>query len=478
MYNVCIADDEILIQKSISARLRSSGIPVRVCGCADNAKSAISLYWDSKPDIFFVDINMPGMDGLSLIRRIREEDPACMTIFIIITGYDDFLHLREAIQSGVMDYLKKPISTEEFNTALAKAEKIIQQEQKKSHENQDGIVFYDEYLSDPPQTINSGTFIAIYSPNAETLIRTDDIIYAFSNFSEGNFRLSFKGIDTLRLYHIPDLKVSERTIHKSVNELLANKGFFLVYTYPESQKIDVLADKIEQTMNKRFFNSGITECFQESVVSQVDTGILNYALEHGQIDTCRAALKVYFDEMSRKETFCQELSPFYRNIVLFLINKYAAHQMPIPDSIKMELSLFAICRYPTLDSLRARLNGMVLSLAQKIGIESRSGELIHNVCEFLKQNYAEELTLNDLARHFYVSPPYLSRRFRKKTGITFVEYLEDIRMDKAKEYLTNSEVQIADVSEQVGYLDPAYFAKVFKRKYRMSPSEYRFQNKS
>jgi two-component system response regulator YesN len=83
-----------------------------------------------------------------------------------------------------------------------------------------------------------------------------------------------------------------------------------------------------------------------------------------------------------------------------------------------------------------------------------------------------------MADQFFVSPPYLSRRFKEKTGITFGEYLEDIRMDKAQEYLINSEAPIADISERVGYQDPAYFAKVFKQKYHISPREYRHKNKS
>jgi AraC-like DNA-binding protein len=253
---------------------------------------------------------------------------------------------------------------------------------------------------------------------------------------------------------------------------------FFVYTRPESERLDALAERSEQTMNKRFLSSGAAECIPKSLVSTTDTGILDYALERGQADACRQALKACLNELAGKDSFYQELSPFYRQVVLLLINKYMAHQMPIPDSLKQEFSLFALCRYPNLESLGAHLNGMVLSLAQKIGGQTRSGELVQEVCEYLKIKYSEEIALNDVAAHFYVSPPYLSRRFREKTGLTFVEYLEDIRMDRAREYLLNSSAQIADISEQVGYLDPAYFAKIFKKKYNLSPSEYRMKNKS
>jgi two-component system response regulator YesN len=151
--------------------------------------------------------------------------------------------------------------------------------------------------------------------------------------------------------------------------------------------------------------------------------------------------------------------------------------MPIPDPLKLEFSLFALCRYPELESLHTYLRGMTLSLAQKIGEQGKGGERIHEICEFLKQHYGKNISLNDLAEQFYVSAPYLSRRFKEKTGLTLMEYLEDIRMDKAQEYLVNSEAQIADISEQVGYFEPAYFAKVFKKKYSLSPSEYRQKNK-
>jgi two-component system response regulator YesN len=478
MYTVCIADDEVLIQKSITARLNISGTPVRVSGCADNAKGAISLYWDSKPDIFFVDINMPGMDGLSLIQRIREEDPACQTKFIIITGYDDFAHMREAIQSGVIDYLKKPISAEEFNKSVAQAARLVHQERNKIQRKQEGLILYDEFLSEPPQIIKDGTFIAAYSPDAETFINEEQKILDIWEDYSACSRIIFQGVDNLRLYYVPGQAILRRTILNQTNSLIQNKNMFFVYTYPQSEQLDIVIGRMEQSVNKRFIGYGIIECSPERISSALDTGILDYALEHGQVDTCRTALKTYFEEISKRELFYLELSPVYRQLVLLLINKYMAHKMPIPDPLKLEFSLFALCRYTSFKSLYTHLMGMTLSLAQKIEEKGKCGELIHKICEFLKQNYGKDICLNDLAGKFYVSSPYLSRRFREKTGLTLIEYLEDIRMDKAQEYLINSEAQIADISEQVGYMDPAYFAQVFKKKYNLSPSEYRQRNKT
>jgi two-component system response regulator YesN len=479
MYDVCIADDETLIQKSIAARLRASGIPVRVSGCADNAASAISLYWASKPDIFFVDINMPGLDGLSMVRQIREEDPDCATRFIIITGYDDFAHLQEAIRCGVTDYLKKPISSEEFNRVLAAVAGSIKLKERNSLMRPPGLVFYDEYLSEPPQILEGGTLIAAYSPNASLFDGA-----AFQPFTKlwnekpGQccLSLAFQDVGNVRLYYIPDLSLSKRQICSGMSALIGVEGMFFVYVYPESEGLDFLTERLEQSLDGHFIKAGVEECIPQKIIPSVDMGLLDYALEHGQGDSSRMALRTYFSE-ALKGDLSSGLSPLYRQIILFLINKYAAHQMLIPDSLKLELSLFALCRYRTVESLLTRLCGMTVSMARKISLQGGGGgELVHDICEFLGEKYHENINLNYVADLFFVTPPYLSRRFKEKTGITFGEYLEDIRMDKAQEYLINTEAPIADISERVGYQDPAYFAKVFKQKYHISPSEYRHKH--
>jgi two-component system response regulator YesN len=167
-----------------------------------------------------------------------------------------------------------------------------------------------------------------------------------------------------------------------------------------------------------------------------------------------------------------KLSLLYRAIMLLFINTAVSRHIPIPEQLKNELSLFALCRYPTLDALQTRLCGMAAGLATPPE-ERLQRDLIQRVREYLGEHYTRDVTLNEVAGRFYVSAPYLSRRFREKTRLTFVQYLEDIRTERARDLLGASRASIADIGEQVGYMDSAYFAKVFRKKYPLSPSDYR-----
>ena len=108
MYKICIADDEAYIVKSIEQRILQSGFVVEIAGCAANGAEALELYQEQKPDIFYVDVNMPGMSGLEFIEQVRLLDEESVTKFIVISGYDDFTYMKNAIQLGVVNYIMKP----------------------------------------------------------------------------------------------------------------------------------------------------------------------------------------------------------------------------------------------------------------------------------------------------------------------------------------------------------------------------------
>ncbi len=114
MYTLCIAEDEFYVQKSIESRIKSLEYDFTLLGCAFTGEEAKELYDLYRPDVFFVDINLPKVDGLDFIEMVRQEYPDNQTLFVIISGYSDYKNMRRAIKAEVFDYLEKPIAMDEF----------------------------------------------------------------------------------------------------------------------------------------------------------------------------------------------------------------------------------------------------------------------------------------------------------------------------------------------------------------------------
>lgn len=106
--------------------------------------------------------------------------------------------------------------------------------------------------------------------------------------------------------------------------------------------------------------------------------------------------------------------------------------------------------------------------------EDRPYDLIEKVCDFLNEHYMQsDLSLSSVAEKFYVNPSYLSRAFHKKMGIGLVEYLNNIRLDHACDYLLEGNWKIYEVAEKVGIPNPDYFTKCFRKKMGISVKNFR-----
>ncbi|MBE7035398.1 MAG: AraC family transcriptional regulator [Ruminococcaceae bacterium] len=105
--------------------------------------------------------------------------------------------------------------------------------------------------------------------------------------------------------------------------------------------------------------------------------------------------------------------------------------------------------------------------------DTKHANIIHRCIQHIGANYAERLTLEDTAGMVYMSPAYLSRVFKSETGVTFNQYLNRIRITKAKALLHNRGLKLTDISQAVGYEDQSYFTRVFKKMTGISPNQYR-----
>ncbi|WAM33176.1 PocR ligand-binding domain-containing protein [Caldicellulosiruptor morganii] len=109
--------------------------------------------------------------------------------------------------------------------------------------------------------------------------------------------------------------------------------------------------------------------------------------------------------------------------------------------------------------------------SEMIRISSLSS--IEKIIEYIKNHYMEDITLEDLAKMVYLSPTYLSYLFKKQLGITFKEYLINIRLKKSKELIETTDLSIGEISKMVGIEDQNYFSRLFKRKFGVSPLNYK-----
>lgn len=109
--------------------------------------------------------------------------------------------------------------------------------------------------------------------------------------------------------------------------------------------------------------------------------------------------------------------------------------------------------------------------------EEGVGDLINKSLEYIKQNFYQDLSLGCVAEHMHMHPNYFGNLFKKRTGVSFLTYLTNVRIEKAKQLLDNPELKIYEICQIVGYYSPKHFSKVFKKNVNMTPNEYRSQKK-
>lgn len=127
-----------------------------------------------------------------------------------------------------------------------------------------------------------------------------------------------------------------------------------------------------------------------------------------------------------------------------------------------------------LDRLETQLREILTDWSRvRTAVSQQAQSAIPAIVRYIEQHYNKELTLQDIASHFYLSREYISRKFKQETGENLIDFLCRIRIDKAKLLLANPHFKIAQVAEMVGYADEKYFSKVFKKLTGQSPNQFR-----
>jgi len=526
MYRVLIVDDEQIVLDSMKYIINNyfKEIDLRT---VNSGRKAIVMAGEFKPDIVFMDIKMPGINGIEAIKEIKSINKD--TIFLIITAHDEFDFAREAVELGVINYLLKPVSKEKVirtisdNINKIKQDRIRKQRVLELREKYEyilpileygfiySIIFFnennEEELSTYKEVLRIGGqagFIMVveYNEQKENIFTNRvDLSFQSQSFQE-HFRAVIKGICRCivgpvmlnrMIVFIPvdkdycQEKAKERAIEiaRSLHTKLAkrvNKSLSIgignsysnlqeiYHSYEEAVTALKYGDK--QAILHAYDlprhidqNSQYSSDLKQKLLDNLSSG-----RKFETLDLFNYIFKSYSKEIDHFDEFKYAIL----EIMVMIQNQFISYYMysnEKSDRYKYIKELMGFSNKEQIQNWCIERMDYITTFISKLR-EDQISKLVKNAQAYIENNYKTEVTLDDVAREINISPNYFSKLFKEETGENFIKYLTSIRMKKAKKLLKENKLSVKEISNLIGYNDPNYFSRLFKKMVGVTPTEY------
>lgn len=433
MLKFLIADDEKYVRDSLRDVIESAFNEKNEqfeISEARNGREAIEIAERLRPDIIIIDIKMPGIDGLKAVREIRGFLP--YAYFIILTAYDYFDFAVEAVRNNVRDYILKPFDRVELCDKIIEAVEEIQHEKEKRKreiENQEKI-----YNLIP--------------------VMENELSYSIIN--------DMLEVIDVKMY-MEYLNMDFTNAFCMVIELNKKTNDNDTAGFSEELKIQI-GEHIQVFLNQRYKAIGSYR-FTKNLIYFIEMPLSNPEVEdETKANIINLALDV---RMEVKKFFAISIKIGLGRCYDGIDQMYESYQEAY-RALKYPMENTNIVHYEDIEHF------MEYNLDDKL--KNNYGEkfaLFKAVKQYLTDNLKEDINLKDTASKFNLSPYYFSRTFKKVFGYNFSDYLNLIRIDEAKKLLKDNSLSVKEICYLVGYSDPNYFSKVFKKYEGVTPTEYR-----
>lgn len=513
-YKVLICDDELLERQVVTLIIKNSDLPLEIVGEAKNGFEAVKQSKKLKPDILFMDIKMPGKDGITAATEIKKFHPEGQTIFI--TAYDEFEYAKKALKIGATEFLLKPVRPDEIIALLEKTVDFLNREKEKKHKEEKLL----NSIRKARDILKSGIIASMLMGNIED----ESVLKSQAKL------LGIKELPTSIIVILPDVKscsvnaeLDRYEVYKYIGNMFSKDENVFILLMSEEIILGVtpscgpslpIAENIRKKIKENLDitvtvgigegNKNVRVLFEESLLAArlgkffigpdkvVTNDILSEFLgdiSEQKIDkenTLIKYIKMGDYERSSKlmEEILEEIFNLGKGSLLFCQVRIselmvmvcrAARQAGLiePENVHLHSShLKKLGHCKTYASLKLCCKCFLEDVFSKRNKLSNE-ELIRQTIQYIEDNYNKDLKLWKLAKRIYISPDYFSRLFKKVAGCTYAEYITKVRIENAKILLTNPVIPIAEVAKKTGYSDPNYFSRVFKRNVGIPPSEYK-----
>lgn len=528
MYRILVVDDEYIERQGLKKILNSHFDGILEISEAETGKEAIEVAYLKKPDIVFMDMKMPGMDGIEAIEEIQKISPSSK--FAIVSAYDSFHYAQKAINIEVCEYLLKPVKRKSIIAVVEKLIEIksheiskIKQELDLKSKLSDILPFIENEMvqsianSDlhKKNMINNldllkfsgincfaiivefyeDDFNRLESPIEKNILKQEIEDYIYQNLKEefsciignliNNKVFAFIEIEedienlSIRNYSIELLRRLRENI-KTKFEIRAKIGIGGIAPVAEelyqSFKEATIAIKYNSIDAKviHFEDINIDNTYRETYPIDVERELIE-KLQLGIIDETKQAYDKLMDWIFL-DSVDNALKKLYLLELRAILNRTLGEKLGDQyEPISFEVSLISRVDQETLFKLRKNMYMHIATSLEKLNCkrEEQFDYIINDAKKFIEENYIMEITLEEVAHYMNFSPYYFSKLFKKQTGINFIDFLTNIRMEKAKELINIGELSMKEIANKVGYKDPNYFSRVFKKNVGINPREYK-----
>ncbi|KGE17898.1 response regulator transcription factor [Paenibacillus wynnii] len=534
MYNVMLVDDDYPVLELLSETIQWEKLGFRLMGMHENGWDAWEHAQREMPDILITDIGMPRMNGLELSALIKEVKPGVR--IAILSCHNEFQYAQAAMRLNVQDYLlKDALDPEDLVQLLRRFKETMDGETQAGWETSRMMHLFGETRElRKEQTLKNFIHQPLLSPekwraevseyglfeNGESclpvIVYLEDyrhVKYRFSSDQTLHFAVSNVMNEVL-------VGLQPRGLYVGYNV----KASFLLFSYKPGLQSNIYDDaaaglKMIQSTLLRVLKihmsfiigvgSDTPEGLKQRLNELLGSEEQRFYLNQGEITKKKSVsetenrqnLFTYYDQAStelrevllgrqpaqtgdvtekwlskiREEKYPTETVKDW-TLKLLLDLKLKLHSLQsVRPAYSADTLHKEIVDIDSLQALREWLNNHLESVfaAKEAGIGASKRVEVAEACRYVTLRLGSRISLDEVADHLHLNASYFSRLFKKETGLTFIEYVTRLKMERAKELLDGTQCTVGDICEQLGYDNQSYFIKTFKVHTGVTPVEYR-----
>lgn len=512
MNTVFIADDELIIRQGLKCIIEWDELGFEIIGEASNGKDALQFITEHNPDVVMLDIRMPQMTGIDVVKEIRQN--GYKGKIIILSGFSDFKYAQAAIRYGVEYYLTKPIDEKELFETVREIGQALQKEEKQRvaidryRDRARSAILYDVLAGS--DKLNS------FDISEMNLDASEYQVVIYEKYSHHASSMPYRFSDLLKVTNEDNSSYENITLDD--NEIILLKGKFILKKFQEFLEHYEREQKPQTNspLDSLFITYGrVVYSIEDVHISYHEALRLlqrRFFCEHRQHTIGYSQLpeviqhETYQLTSTALQDYCERLIGYIqaakRNQVAETLNELEQHLYYAADTIP-EIKLFLTDLYLSIKEKISHLyhnekipfpgNTEIINkigekyylyeiilffteqfemIMRTIGNPSSNG-VMDDIIHYIEHNYMDNIKLENIAPLFGYNSSYLGKIFNKKVGMGFNMFVDQVRINHSKELLTKTDLKVYEISEKVGYRNVDYFHTKFKKYVDQSPAEYR-----